>query len=69
MNYTFRDVELTEEEFKDLKWAVGEYRRVCREQIVNVNDTKTSFAFVRYKNAESILSFLNQVEYNNTYIA
>jgi len=62
LNYTFRDVALSAEEFRDLKWAVGEYRRVCREQL---NEDKESVAFQRYKNAENILLFLNEVEFKN----
>jgi len=62
LNYTFRDVTLTESEFNDLKWTVGEYRRICREQL---NGDKDSFSFQRFQNAENIISFLNEVEVKN----
>jgi hypothetical protein len=61
MNYTFKDQTLSENEFNDLKWCVGEYRRICREQ------SRSSYGQERLNIAESLLSFLNEVEYLNKY--
>lgn len=62
MNYTFRDITFSEEEYKDMKWALGEYKRICREQ--NISE----YGFQKYEIASSILSKLEEVERNNIYI-
>jgi len=62
MNYTFRDITFSEEEFKDMKWALGEYKRICREQ--NTSD----YGRNKFKVAGSILSKLEEVEVKNIYI-
>jgi hypothetical protein len=52
----------SEEEYKDMKRALGEYRRICREQ-------KTSeYGLQKYKIASSILSKLEEIEKNNIFI-
>lgn len=62
MNYTFRDITFSEEEYKDMKWALGEYKRICGEQ------NTSEYGFQKYEIASSILSKLEEVERNNIYI-
>lgn len=50
---------MSKEEFHDLKWCIGEYRRICREQI------KSEIANQRLQVAESLLGYLDQVEWQN----
>jgi len=59
MNYSVKDTIFSQEEFENLKWCVGEYRRVCREQAFS--------EFGKHKLAivESILCKLNDVEWKN----
>jgi len=56
VNYTFRDVALTGEEFCNLKWCVGEYKRICREQ------SGSGYGKEQYEIANNIAMFLDEVE-------
>lgn len=59
MNYHIKDTVLSEKEFSDLKWCVGEYRRVCREQ------SNSEFGKERLNIAENLVSIINEVEWKN----
>jgi len=59
VNYHIKDTSLSEKEFKDLKWCVGEYRRVCREQ------SNSEFGKERLTIAESLVQFLDNIEWKN----
>ena len=70
MNYTFRDITFSEEEFIELKTVIGEFKRVCHDQVwryvkgsYEKSDNKVSEE--RLAIAESILSKLNTAEYLN----
>jgi len=67
VNYTFRDVTLSKEEFFELKQCLGEFRRICRDSVyryvkgeyLSSND---SVGNKRYKISENLISFLDEVE-------
>ena len=59
MNYHIKDTSLSEKEFKDLKWCVGEYSRICREQ------SNSEFGTERLTIAESLVQFLDNIEWKN----
>lgn len=67
MNYTFRDVTLTEDEFFELKQCVGEFRRICRDQVYRYVKGEylscdNEVSKKRYDISESLISFLDEVE-------
>lgn len=67
MNYTFRDITLTEKEFFELKQCVGEFHRICRDSVFRYVEGEylSSNDIVgneRYKISENLISFLNEVE-------
>lgn len=67
MNYTFRDITLSEEEFFELKQCVGEFRRICRDQVyryVNGEYLKSNneVSNNRLKVSETLSLFLDEVE-------
>lgn len=70
MNYTFRDVTLSEEEFFELKQCVGEFRRICRDQVyryVNGEYLKSDneVSNNRLRISEALVLFLDGVEHLN----
>lgn len=70
MNYTFKDITFTQEEFVELKNAMGEFRRVCRDQVWRyVKGSYESGSSSHSKHlleiAESILHKINTAEYLN----
>jgi len=63
MNYTIKDTVLTDEEFEELKQALGEHRRICREQ--NTSDEGNR----RFRLSENLLyKLITEVAIKNTYI-
>lgn len=70
MNYSFKDITFSQEEFTELKTAMGEFKRVCHDQVwryVKGNYEKSSnkVSITRLEIAESILAKLNTAEYLN----
>lgn len=70
MNYSFKDITFTQEEFTELKTVVGEFRRVCHDQVWryvkgSYEQSFNEVSMERLKIAESILSKLNTAEYLN----
>ena len=70
MTYHIKDTELSEEEFAELKQCVGEFRRICRDQVYyyvkgEYFKSNNSISNHRLKIAENLLSFLNEIEYKN----
>jgi hypothetical protein len=67
VRYIFRDITLSEEEFFELKLCVGEFRRICRDQVYRyVNDeylkSNDEVSNNRFKVLEALSLFLNKVE-------
>jgi len=67
VNYTFRDITLSEEEFFELKQCVGEFRRICRDQVyryVNGEYFKSDneVSNNRLTISEALVLFLDEVE-------
>jgi hypothetical protein len=70
VNYTFKDITFTQEEFTELKTAMGEFRRICRDQVYRYvkGDYVKSNSEVntnRLEIAESIVNKINTAEYLN----
>lgn len=62
MNYTVRDVALTQEEFDELGAILGEHRRICREQ--NTSEVGNH----RYQLSEDLIyKLITEVKIKNTY--
>ena len=61
MTYHIKDSELSEKEFFELKQCVGEFRRTCRDQAYGGNEESVE----RFKIAENLISFLNEIEWKN----
>lgn len=62
MNYTFKDITLTQEEFKELWVILGEHRRICREQ------SNSNFGKQRYQLSEDLIyKLVTEVEQKNIY--
>lgn len=59
MNYHIKDTVLSEKEFSDLKWCLGEYRRVCREQ------SSSEFGREKLAIAENLMLTINDIEWKN----
>lgn len=73
MNYTFRDVSLTQEEFFELKQCVGEFRRICRDQTYRhvggeYLKSENEINSKRLNMAENLVAFLENVEWKNNNI-
>lgn len=72
MNYTFSDVTLTEEEFFELKQCVGEFRRICRDQVYryvggSYERSNCTVSNKRLSIADNLALLLDEVEeYNKT---
>lgn len=67
MNYTFRDVTLSEEEFFELKQCVGEFRRICRDQVYRYVKgdylrADNEISNKRFEVSDSLIRFLGEVE-------
>lgn len=67
MNYTFRDLTLSKEEFFELKQCVGEFRRICRDQVYRYvggkyEQSDNEVANGIYNISESLVAFLDEVE-------
>jgi len=70
VNYAFKDITFTQEEFTELKTAMGEFRRVCRDQVWrHVNGSYESSSSLYSKHlleiSESIVCKINTAEYLN----
>lgn len=59
MNYSIKDTVLSEEEFYDLKWCVGEYRRICREQ------SNSNFGKHKLEIANNLVLTLDNIQWKN----
>jgi len=63
MTYHVKDAVLTEEEFEELWQALGEHRRICRDQ------TNSDIGYSRFKITESLIyKLVTDVKIKNTYI-
>jgi len=63
MTYHVKDAVLTKEEFEELWQALGEHRRICREQ--NTSD----IGYSRFNITESLIyKLVTDVKIKNTYI-
>ena len=67
MNYTFRDVTLSAEEFFELKQCVGEFRRICRDSVYRYVkgeylSSSDSVGLNRFRISEALVLFLDEVE-------
>lgn len=70
MNYTFRGITFSQEEFIELKTVVGEFKRICCDQVYryvkgSYEQSNDAVSQKRLEIAESILSKLNTAEYLN----
>jgi len=70
VNYTFRDVTLNEEEFFELRQCVGEFRRICRDQVYRYVrgeylKSDNGVSNNRLHISENLMQFLDEVEHNN----
>lgn len=59
MNYSIKDTVFSHEEFYDLKWCVGEYKRLCREQATS------EYGRNKLIIAENIAHKLDEIEWKN----
>ena len=67
MQYTLKDVTLTKEEFFELKQCVGEFRRICRDQVYryvqgDYQKCNDSVSNQRLQIAESLVALLDRAE-------
>lgn len=73
MQYTLKDITLTKEEFFELKQCVGEFRRICRDQVYRYvggdyqrgNDEVSN---QRLAIAENLVASLDRAEWLNNNI-
>ena len=73
MQYTLKDITLTKEEFFELKQCVGEFRRICRDQVYRYvggdyqrgNDEVSNQRLVI---AENLVASLDRAEWLNNNI-
>jgi hypothetical protein len=70
VNYSFRDITFSKEEFIELKTVVGEFKRICHDQVYryvkgSYEQSGDAVSQKRLEIAESILSKLNTAEYLN----
>ena len=70
MNYTFKNIAFTQEEFFNLKCAMGEFRRIVRDSAYKKCHLGTIKSEDRHTHelldiAESIMSKLDNVEWLN----
>lgn len=70
MQYTLKGITLTKEEFFELKQCVGEFRRICRDQVYRYvggayQKCDDGVSNQRLKIAENLVAVLNRVEYLN----
>jgi len=73
MSYHFKDTVLTQEEFDELFAVLGEFRRICRDQVTrHVRDryetTENETSLNRLNLAESLIyKLITDVKIKNTY--
>jgi hypothetical protein len=70
VNYSFRDITFSKEEFIELKTVVGEFKRICHDQVYryvkgSYEQGGDAVSQKRLEIAESILSKLNTAEFLN----
>lgn len=73
MNYTVRDVTLTQEEFNELWTILGEHRRICRDQVTRWvkekdEDSDNIVSKERLEISENLISkLITEVKNKNIY--
>lgn len=70
MNYHIKDTVLSKEEFFELKQCVGEFRRICRDQVFryvkgSYEKSDNIVSNERLIIAERLYSFLDEIEWKN----
>ena len=70
MTYHIKDTLLSEKEFFELKQCVGEFRRICRDQVYrhvggDYQKSNNEVSNERLEIAERLVSFLNEIEWKN----
>ncbi len=70
MTYHIKDAELSKEEFFELKQCLGEFRRICRDQVFryvggDYQKSENEINVKRLEIAESLLSFIDRIEWLN----
>jgi len=64
VNYVFKDIVFSKEEFETLRQCIGEYRRIVRDQTHN----NSEYALHKLEIANNIIAIIDRVEWlnNNT---
>lgn len=70
MTYHIKDTELSEKEFFELKQCVGEFRRICHDQVYryvggNYEKSNNEVGNERLEIANKLVAFLNEIEFKN----
>lgn len=70
MNYSFQDITFTCEEFTEFKTVIGEFKRICQDQVFryvkgSYEQSNDAVSKQRLYIAESILAKLNAAEHLN----
>lgn len=73
MQYIVKDLTLSKEEFFELRQCVGEFRRICRDQVFryvggDYQKSDNEVSNKRLEIAESLVAALDRIEWLNNNI-
>jgi len=73
VQYTLKDITLSQEEFSELKLCLGEHRRICRDQVYryvkgDYQKSDNEVSNKRLEIAESLIAALDRAEWLNNNI-
>jgi len=73
VQYTVKDLTLSKEEFFELRQCVGEFRRICRDQVYryvggDYQKSDNEVSNKRLEIAESLVAALDRIEWLNNNI-